>query len=81
MSHFGLDSPGIESGGGKSFCTCPYSPGAYPASYAVGTRSFLGAKWLGHGDDRPTPSSVEVKERVVREHETSHLQNTCCQAL
>jgi hypothetical protein len=65
VSHTGLYSPGIESDGGKSFHTCPYCPGAYPAFYSMGTRSFLGAKWSGHGDDRPTPSSAEVKERVV----------------
>ena len=64
VSRFGLDSPGIESVGGKSFRTCPESPGAHPASYSMGTRSFLGAKWLGCGIDHPTPSSAEVKERV-----------------
>jgi len=29
----------------------------------VGTGSFPGIKWPGHGD-RPSPSSAEVKERV-----------------
>jgi len=24
-------------------------PGAHPASYTMGTRSFLRVKWLGHG--------------------------------
>ena len=38
-------------------------PGAYPASCTVGTRSFLGVKWPGHGIDHPPPSSAEVKER------------------
>jgi hypothetical protein len=39
-------------------------PGAYTASYAMGTRSFLGVKHPGHDVDHPPPSSNEVKERV-----------------
>jgi len=39
-------------------------PGAHPASYAMGTRSFLGVKQQGHGVDHPPPSSTEVKEMV-----------------
>jgi len=39
-------------------------PGANPASYTMGTRSFLEAKRPGHGVDHPPPSSAEVKERV-----------------
>ena len=39
-------------------------PGAHPASYTMGTGSFTGVKRLGRGVDRPTPFSVEVKERV-----------------
>jgi len=39
-------------------------PGAYPASYTMGTGSFPGVKWPGHGVDHPPPSSAEVKERV-----------------
>jgi hypothetical protein len=30
----------------------------------MGTGSFLGVKWPGHGVDHPSPSSGEVKERV-----------------
>ena len=40
------------------------SPGAHPASYAMGTRSFTGVKRPGRGVDHPHPSSSEVKERV-----------------
>jgi len=36
---------------------------AHPASYTMGTGSFLGVKWLGCGVDHPPPSSAEVKER------------------
>jgi len=30
----------------------------------MGTGSFLGVKWLGHGVDPPSPSIVKVKVRV-----------------
>jgi hypothetical protein len=39
-------------------------PGAYPASYPMGTGSFPGVKRQGRGVDHPLPSSAEVKERV-----------------
>jgi len=37
-------------------------PGTHPASYTMGTGSFLGVNWLGHGIDNPHPSSAKVKE-------------------
>ena len=39
-------------------------PGAHPASYTMGTGSFMGLKRPGGGFDHPSPSSAEVKERV-----------------
>jgi hypothetical protein len=36
-------------------------PGAHPASCTMGTGSFPGVKWLGHGADLPPPTSIEVK--------------------
>ena len=39
-------------------------PGADPASYTMGTGSFLGVTWQGRGVDHPPHSSAEVKERV-----------------
>jgi hypothetical protein len=39
-------------------------PETHPASYTMGTGSFPGVKWPGHGVDHPPPSSAEVKERV-----------------
>jgi len=39
-------------------------PGAYPASYTMGTGSLPGVKWLGRGADHPPLSKAEVKERV-----------------
>jgi len=37
---------------------------AHPASYTMGTGSFLGVKRPGCGVDHPPPSSAEVKERA-----------------
>ena len=39
-------------------------PGAHPASYKMGTRSFPGVKWPGCGVGHPPTSSAEVKERA-----------------
>jgi hypothetical protein len=38
--------------------------GAHPASYTVGTGSFLGVKWLQRGVDHAPPFNTKVKERV-----------------
>jgi hypothetical protein len=59
-----LDGPGIESRWERDFSHLSRRPGAHPASYTMGTRSFLEEKRLGHGVDHPPPSSAEVKERV-----------------
>ena len=40
------------------------NPLTHAVSYTVGTRSFPGVKWLGHGINHPPSSSAEVKERV-----------------
>ena len=40
------------------------SPEAHPASYTMGTGSFLGVKWPGRVFDHPTPHSTKFKERV-----------------
>jgi len=39
-------------------------PGAHPASYTMGTGSFLGVKRPERGVDHPPLCSVEFKERV-----------------
>ena len=39
-------------------------PGAYPASYTVGTGSFPWVKRPGLGVGHPPPPNAEVKERV-----------------
>jgi hypothetical protein len=37
---------------------------AHPASYTIGTGSFVGLEWPGCGVDHSTISSADVKERV-----------------
>jgi len=60
-TRYGPDGPGIESRWGVRFSALVQTgPGACPASYTMGTGSFLGVKWCWP----PTPSSAEVKERV-----------------
>jgi len=39
-------------------------PGTHPASYTMGTGSFLGVKLPGCETDHPPPSSAKIKERV-----------------
>ena len=52
------DGPGIKSWWGAKF-SVPFQtgPGADPASYKMGTGSFLGLKWPGCGIDHPPPYS------------------------
>jgi len=38
-------------------------PDAHPASYTMGTGSFLGVKWPRHGIDNPSPPSAKAKGR------------------
>ena len=64
-TRYGLDGPGIESRWGARFSApVQTGPGAQPASYAMGTGSFLGVKRSGRGVNHPPPSSAEIKERV-----------------
>jgi hypothetical protein len=64
-THYRLDGLGIKSRWGARFCAqVQTGPGAHPASYTMGTVSFLGVKRLECGIDHPPPSSAEVKERV-----------------
>ena len=51
-------------GGGRFSAPVQTGPRTHPASYTVGTGSFPGIKRPGRGVDHPSPSSVEVKERV-----------------
>jgi len=50
--------------GKKFFASIQTSPGAYSASYTMGTGSSPGVKQPGHGINHPSPSSTKVKERA-----------------
>jgi len=63
-TRYGLDGTGIESRWGEIFAPVRTGPGAHPASYIKGTRSFPGVKRPERGVDNLPQSSVEVKERV-----------------
>ena len=64
-TRYGLDGPGIESRWGARFSApVQTGPGAHPASYTMGTGSFLGVKRPGRGVDHPPPSSAKVEGRV-----------------
>ena len=64
-TRYGLNGPGIESRWGARFSATVHTvPEAHPASYTMGSGSFLGVKRPGWGVDHPPPSSAEVKERV-----------------
>jgi hypothetical protein len=58
-TRYGLKGQGIESRWGRDF---PHL--SRPASYKMVTGEFPGVKVLGCGLNYPSPSSVEVKERV-----------------
>jgi hypothetical protein len=47
-------------GGGEIFRTHPGRP--WPASYTLGTGSFLGVKRPGCGNDHPFPPGAKVKK-------------------
>jgi hypothetical protein len=65
VTRYGLGGPEIESRLGARF-SAPVrtGPGAHPASYTMGTGSFLGVKRSRRRVDHPPPSNAEVKERV-----------------
>ena len=55
---------GSNPGGARFSAPIQTSPRAHPASYAMGTGSFLGVKQTRRGVDHPPPSSAEVQERI-----------------
>ena len=68
VTRYGLDSLAIESQWRRDI-PHPSRPAlGLPTSYTMGTRSFLGVKWLGNGINHPPPPSIEVKERVELYH-------------
>jgi hypothetical protein len=60
---YGLDGPGIESGGGEILRTCPDQPRGPPSLLYNGYRVFPGGKVrLGRAADHSPPSSAVVME-------------------
>jgi hypothetical protein len=60
---YGLDGPGIESGGGEIFHTCPDRPWGPPSLQYNGYRVFSGGKERpGLNADSSPPSSAVVKK-------------------
>ena len=64
-THYGLDGPGSNAGGGEIFRTLPDQPWDPPGLLYNGYRVYFpGVKRQGRGIDHPHPSSAKVKERV-----------------
>ena len=63
-TRYGLDGPGIESfrWGARFSAPVQTSPGAYSASYTVGTGSFPGVKRPGCVVDHPPHLAPRLKE-------------------
>jgi len=60
---YGLGGPGIESQwGARVSAPVQTGPGAHPASYIMGTRSFPGVKRTGRGADHPPNLASKLKE-------------------
>ena len=54
----------VRGGGCEFFPSIQTGTGAHPASYTMGTGSFLGVKRPGRGADHPPPSKRRAHERV-----------------
>jgi len=64
-TRYGLDGPRIEfRWGARFFAPVQTGPEAHPASYTMGTGSFLGVKRPRRDVDHPLTSSAEVKKRA-----------------
>ena len=62
---YGLDGPGIKSGGGEIFRTCPDRSWGPPSLLCNGYRVFPGGNVRLVRDADPLPSySAEVKNRI-----------------
>jgi len=61
-TRLGLDGPGIESQGERF--SAPFQTGTetHPASYGMGTGSFLGVKWPERGVDHPPQLASRLKK-------------------
>ena len=65
MTRYGLDDRGSNTGNSEIFRTRPYQPRSPSSLLYNGYRvSFLGVKRPGSEANHPTPSSIDVEERV-----------------
>jgi hypothetical protein len=63
VTRYRLGSLGIESQWGARLSTpVQTGPGAYPASYTMGTGPFPGVKWPGRGVDHPPHLTLRLKK-------------------
>ena len=53
-------------------------PGVHPASYIMGTESFVGVNRRGRGVDYPPPSKAEVKEKIRTKTLLPHWSLVAC---
>jgi hypothetical protein len=65
-TRYRLEGLGIESRWGEIFHPHPNWPWGPPNLLTVGSRYFLGVKWLGHGVDHPSTSSKKVKSTLLQ---------------
>jgi hypothetical protein len=62
-NRYELDGPAIESWCGARFSApIQTGPGAHPASYTMGTESFIGVKRPGRGVDHPPHLAPRLKK-------------------
>ena len=61
-ARYGLEGPGTESQWGRDFPPVQTGPGAHPASYTMGTGSFLGVNRPKRGVDRPPHLAPKLKK-------------------
>ena len=65
-THYGLDGPEANPGGGGGKLSAPVQTGSetHPTTYTMGTGSFLGVMQPERGINHRPQRSIEVKERV-----------------
>jgi hypothetical protein len=62
-TRYGLNGPGIETLWGAGFSAhVQTGPGAHPASYTMGTRTFQGVKQPGRGVGNPPHLAPRLKK-------------------
>jgi hypothetical protein len=78
VTGYGLDGPGIESWGGKIFCTCPDQPWGPPNLLYNGYRVFPGGKERPGRDADPSPPSSAVVMKGYSYTSTPPMGHMAC---